>query len=423
MDSNIFSSDRCRGIYCAIVEFYNRENLIFDTDAFKVYLENRPQSERSAYLKLWKNIIRLKRKTKRAFGFALVVKLGQLYRGRLLEYGISKTVETLKKAVNGGYDLIEKAKESYISVVSGLEEKKTVSLIVDPFAHYGDFKKRHIAIQQDPSLLNAIPTGMVQLDDIMGGLRPSEFGLITAGTGIGKSILLGDFAFHCFKTCGDVLYVSIEMPAPQLSERIFCRMSGINYEYFRNYSLSRKHFMILNKKIKKLINNHEYKYRILDMPQSTSVKNLRLEIEEFIEENWEPKLILIDYLNILHGGFDWGMQLENAVGVKQQIARYFKIATWSANQLMGSKHDKEFVGIQDMAFAKNIVDNVDIGIGIGMTDLSEEEEVFNITFTKTRDFKGKGFTIQGDRSRMTFTKSIEKKTKFQEKLIGGEVKI
>jgi hypothetical protein len=130
-------------------------------------------------------------------------------------------------------------------------------------------------------------------------------------------------------------------------------------------------------------------------------------------------------MNIMQGGFEWSKQLEIAVDIKQQIARYFKIATWSANQLMGSKHDKQDVKIADMGFAKNIADNVDIGIGLGLTDATDEDEMFNITFTKTRDFKGRSFTIQGDRSRMTFTKASETKAldKFKKKELGGEIKV
>jgi hypothetical protein len=111
--------------------------------------------------------------------------------------------------------------------------------------------------------------------------------------------------------------------------------------------------------------------------------------------------------------------------MKQQIARYFKMPTWSANQLQGAKHDREHVRIPDMGFAKNIADNVDVGIGIGLTDMSEEEGVFNIDFTKTRDFSAKGFQVKADRALMTFRSQEgrkEDKIKFRQNIVGGKIR-
>lgn len=425
--SEIFSSDRCKKIYEYVLDFYNKENLVFDSKAFEMYMQSKPTSERISYNKIWKSIIKLKKQVKIPTCITIIDKITKMYTARVLQYGILKTLDELKKADSGGYSIIEKAKEVYLSISPYLEERNIVSTITDPISLYEDFKRQHIRIQKDPSLLRSTPTGLEQLDNVMGGLRPSEFGLITAGTGVGKSIMMLDFGFHCYNTAGDVLYVTIEMPENQLRERFYCRMSGIEYTKYRKYSIDDSDWSRMDRKINKL-KEHDNKFHILDIPRSGSVQHLRTEIEEFIRKNREPRLILIDYMNILQGGFDWSKQLEIAVDIKQQIARYFKIGTWSANQLMGSKHEKEVVKISDMAFAKNIVDNVDIGIGVSLLEEAEDEddiEVFNVSFTKTRDFKGKSFQIQGDRSRMTFIgiKGKGKSESKNKKDLGGEVTV
>lgn len=419
LSEDYFSSDRCRWIYYQILKFYENENMALNTEAFKIIVQSKPQKEREPYIKLWDSVLRYNKKISRASAIASMAKMETLYKARLIEMSMATTLQKLSKAIKGGGDnYIEEAKDEYIKVCSKLETKKLVVHVTEPISLYADFKKKHIEIQKNPLLLQAIPTGIKELDDAFGGLRPSEFGLITAGTGVGKSIMMLDFGFHCFMAHGSVLYVTIEMPENQLRERFYCRMSGIEYTNFRKYVLDDKHWQRLDRKIKNL-EKHDHKFNILDIPQSCTVRTLKEEIEAHIKKHGEPKLILIDYLNIIQGGFDWSKQLEIAVQVKQYIARYFKIATWSANQLTGSKHDKENIGIADMGFAKNIADNVDIGIGLGLTDASEDEEIFKISFTKARDFKGKGFCICGDRSRMTF--STGKKVdpdKFQKKEIG-----
>ncbi len=424
ISEDYFSSDRCRWIYYQILKFYENENMAINSEAFKVIVQSKPQKERDPYIKLWDSILRYNKKITRASTIACMSKIETLYKARLIEMSMATTLQKLSKAIKGGGDnYIEEAKDEYIKVCSKLETKKLVVHVTDPLSLYSDFKKKHIEIQKNPSLLQAIPTGIKELDDAFGGLRPSEFGLITAGTGVGKSIMMLDFSFYCYMTCGSILYITIEMPENQLRERFYCRLSGIDYSNFRKYLLTEKHWARLDTKIKNLA-EHDYKYHILDIPQSCSVKSLKDEIETHIKKHGEPKLICIDYLNIIQGGFEWGNQLEITVQVKQFIARYFKIATWSANQLMGSKHDKENIGIADMGFAKNIADNVDIGIGLGLTDASEEDEVFRISFTKARDFKGKGFNICGNRDKMTFSTGKKIDDKFKSKEIGkGEVTV
>jgi hypothetical protein len=216
------------------------------------------------------------------------------------------------------------------------------------------------------------------------------------------------------------------MPASQLNQRFYCRISGIEYDMFRDYRLQEEQWNLLDKKIKRFLNDHEYTFSTLDAPQSCTVISLQHEIENFIKKFKEPKLILIDYMNIMRGGMDWQKQLEIAVDIKQKIGRYFKIATWSANQLAGAKHDKDHINISDFGFAKNIADNVDVGIGLAESEGSDDDnELFNIDFTKTRDFVGRSITIRADRSRMTFSKAKSDKGKallYKERKIGGEIK-
>ena len=416
-NSEIFCSNRCKWIFEQIMDFYDKNTVLMNEDSFIVYLERKEMKERGALLKLWKNIRSHKKEVKIPTCYAIMMKLTKLHLARLMQVGMQDTIGSLTRAIEGGEHHIDKAIGSYLAITSRLETKQVFTTITEPVSLYENFKKKHLSIQKNPEKYLGIPTGIRQLDESMGGLRPSELGLVTAGTGVGKSIILLDFAFNCFiSVVGNVLYVTIEMPENQLRERFYCRLSGIKYNHFRQFTLNEKHWSILDKKMES-ISKLENKFHILDIPQSCSVKVLKNEIETHIKHHGPPKLIIIDYLNILQGGFDWTKQLENAVAVKQFIARYFKIATWTANQLTGSKHEKEHIKISDMGFAKNIADNVDVGIGLGLTDSSEEEGIFNVDFTKTRDFQGKGFVIQADRSRMTFTKPPP-----SEELMGNKMK-
>lgn len=426
VNSQLFSSDRLQWIYTQIVEFFNNEGLTLDKKGFEIKLSKKAKVEHPAIKKLFNSILKIK-DVKPSTALSAIPKLEKMYDARLIEFGLQETIKSLSKSLeDGGENYIDEAIKNYKNVADVVGKKKLTCIITDPITKYREFKKEHKHAQLHPELYMGIPTGIQELDNRMKGLRPSEFGIVTAGTGVGKSIFLLDIGFNCYMKCGDILYVTIEMPEKQLRERFYCRLSGIDYSYFRGYELEEKHWFKIDRKIKNLRKHHDNKFYILDMPQSCDVMTLRNEIESFIKKTTEPKLIIVDYINIMQGGFDWNKQLENAVGIKQQIARYFKIATWSANQLAGSKHDKEVIKVQDMGFAKHIADNADVGIGIGLTDLSEDEGIFTLSFTKTRDFSAKGFQIQGDRGLMTFSgrkKKSKKKKKFKKTKLGEEIKV
>ena len=397
------SSSRCRWIYQEIIDFYEKQNTNMNTEAFKILITQKQLNIRKGYTKLWNSIIIRKKKLEIPTCYAAITKLADLYKARLMEMGISRTIKLLTQAVNGGQEYIERAVNNYTKITEELQTKPVFVSLTDPFKLYNDFKKDFLQTQKDPKSRLGVPTGIEQLDNRMKGLRPSEFGLIFAPSGRGKSIMLLDFGYNCFLGYGNVLYITIEMPENQVRERFYCRRSGIPYERFRNYRLTKEDFELLDRKMS---SKQEHSFFIMDIPQSCNVSTLAAEIDSFMKRMWKPKLIVIDYMNILEGGYDWQVQLEMAKQIKQKIARYFKIPVWSANQMGAASSDKEDLGARDIAFSKNVIDHIDVGISIGLTDASDEE-IYNIGFLKTRDFSAKSFQIQADRDRMTFLKSVK----------------
>jgi replicative DNA helicase len=73
-----------------------------------------------------------------------------------------------------------------------------------------------------------LPTGFIDLDNLLGGLRPGAFIVVGGRPGMGKTTLGECIADHVAGQGKRVLFASLEMPAQQLLDRRVCRWTGIS---------------------------------------------------------------------------------------------------------------------------------------------------------------------------------------------------
>lgn len=408
-ESQALSSDRIKKIYDLAVSFYKEEGNVLNDDSFDIILSV-PKSKKRAYRSLWKSVRTHGIELDEAGIAAARKKLTRLYHARNIECGMEIVLKNLTKAAHGSDEHFDVATKELRYTSELIQESGKPVIITNPALKVDDWLKYHDRVRNNPRELSGVPTGIDLLDKRIKGLRNSEVGLITAGTGKGKSVCLLNIAEYCRSTTGDVVYVTIEMPEDQLRQRWYCLVSGIHYEKFRDFQLTRKDKKRLKRKVERA-QESGYKLHFIDLPESTTVQRVKVEIENIVREH-DIRLICVDYLNIMHSssgglGLDWQKQLEIIIDVKQQLARYFHLPVWIPNQATGASADKEHLGISDMAFAKNIPDNVDVGIALTHTDDYEDTGIMNIRFTKTRDFKGTPFRVQTDFDKMKMCVPIE----------------
>jgi replicative DNA helicase len=364
------------------------------------------KTKRKLYQSVWDSIEKIAERETFSSIITMKNKLIELYQARILEIGMKGVLENLVKAVEGDTKYIKRATKEFISISDNIQTRETQVIVTDPIDKYKEYELFYKRVQKNPQDFLGVPTGIKQLDDRMKGLRNSEFGLVTAGTGVGKSIILLDMAAHAWLTSGDVVYVTIEMPEDQIRQRFYCRISGIDYGYFRNYELTEEHFKKLRKKMK-FAKNHENKFHIIDVPESSSVDVIKAELENIVKRR-KVKVVFLDYLNILRStsgsvSLSWENQIEVAIEVKQKLARYFQIPVWSANQVSGANRDKETIRISDSAFSKNLSDQTDVNLYVAELEDSEDTGLLKVGFMKTRDFKADSFLVKDNRNKMRFS--------------------
>jgi len=84
-----------------------------------------------------------------------------------------------------------------------------------------------------------IPTGFTDLDELTGGLHPSELIILAARPSMGKTALAMNIAEHVtVKANVPTLFVSLEMSRQELAQRMLCSRGRINGRKFRSAFLS-----------------------------------------------------------------------------------------------------------------------------------------------------------------------------------------
>ena len=390
-----FTSLKIRRIYNKIVELYVENNEFVNDENIIDILDIKNNTK-----KLHRSIYRSCHKIgeiKHTIQYILTLreKLGALYKARQIEIFMGDTLDCLHHASRGDFKKIDAATDIIRKLYDKIQIREVTTIEVDPVRNCDKWLNHYNFKQKNPEKLIGVPTGIEPIDKHITGLRDSEFGLVIADTGVGKSIFLLDCGVHCWRKYGSVLYFTIEMPAEQLEDRFWCKNVRIPYEKFRKLTLDDKDKLKIKSKMRRFSKN-ENKFFIVDMPEGCTINEISSKIEAYIKKH-DIKLVVIDYMNIMSSDItskvemDWQTQLNLAMNIKIKLARKFKLPIWSACQETGDR----------VAFSQHIKDNIDVGIRFEVDENTDENNVMYVSYIKARDFKGDRHTIETNRDLMT----------------------
>jgi len=89
--------------------------------------------------------------------------------------------------------------------------------------------------------VGGLETGFADLDDMTGGLHGSELIILAARPSMGKTALAMNIAEHvAMRLSATTLFVSLEMSAIELGDRLLCSVARVNGNRLRNGSITNK---------------------------------------------------------------------------------------------------------------------------------------------------------------------------------------
>jgi len=182
----------------------------------------------------------------------------------------------------------------------------------------GSYYDRIDQLSQRPDEIFGVPTGLIDLNKILGGLQKSDLLIIAGRPGMGKTGFMLSVAKNAAqKHRKHVAVFSLEMSNEQLIQRLIAQETGIDTQRLRSGQLHDDEWSKFNHAIEVLSDTHIW----LDdtpaiTPLSLRTKCRRLHMEHQLD------LIIVDYLQLMQGTH---RRSDNRVQEVSEISRGLKM--------------------------------------------------------------------------------------------------
>lgn len=247
-----------------------------------------------------------------------------------------------------------------------------------------------------------LPTGFIDLDGLVGGLKRSDVIIVAARPGAGKTSLLLNISLNAIQFKQHVLIFSLEMSSEQLAERLLSQASGIDSQQLQTAHLLDEDWPRFIEASSHLSSNGQGMW-IDDTPGITPLQLRSVARRLHAEHGLD--LIVIDYLQLMGIDIAQGRRYENrnaeityqSKAIKN-MARELNVPILVASQMsraIEQRADKRPL-LSDLRESGSIEQDADVVMFIHREDLydehSEKKNIAEIIVAKHR--RGKTGSVE-----------------------------
>lgn len=154
------------------------------------------------------------------------------------------------------------------------------------------------------------PTGLPELDDLMGGIRKRELILMAGRPGFGKTAMALNMAMACAQSGVPTLLVSMEMSDRELVNRLFPKVGDVSADGLRIYGPTLKELDEMERVNREVFTNLPL---TLDYSESLSMEQLRGKVLR-ANKLGLCDVLFVDYLGMMRMEQQKGETLDTAIG-------------------------------------------------------------------------------------------------------------
>ncbi len=240
---------------------------------------------------------------------------GLVERAAVLRNLIQAATEIARMAHRGEgeiEDILDQA-EQLIFAISAMREHRDLRHLSKAMESLMDHLEQ---IQASQGEVLGVPTGIRDLDEILGGFQRSDLIILAARPGMGKTSIALNMALHAaLDLHKHVAFFSLEMSAEQLAQRLLALKTNINSQKLRLGHLTESEWQLLIETASILAETHFY----VDDTPSASVMEVRSKARRLHAEIGLD-MVVIDYLQLMQSD----RRVENRVQEISYISRSLK---------------------------------------------------------------------------------------------------
>jgi replicative DNA helicase len=204
-----------------------------------------------------------------------------------------------------------------ISERQGQQDTRPIKAVIQDYFDY----VAGLALQSDE--FAGVPTGLADLDSLLGGLQKSDLLIVAGRPGMGKTgFLIGAAKTAAMKYHKHVAIFSLEMSKEQLAQRFLTQYTKIESQKFRRGRLSEDEWGRLTNAMA----DFEQCQIFLDDTPAITPLQLRTKCRRLHME-YNLDLIIVDYLQLMTGD----VRTDNRVQEVSSISRYLKVMARELN--------------------------------------------------------------------------------------------
>ena len=292
---------------------------------------------------------------------------------------------------------------------------------VDATEHIQSTLMNIIRERENPSQFSGIKTNFQCIDNVIQGLKKSEFMCFVAKSGGGKTTAMNNVVASNLLQGKKILYFIIESPVKQYEINLSAYLANVNAKEMHENLASNDTLRKVDEVWRK-VKERGGEIIFIDAPQNLTTVALQMEIRRAKRKfKNQIDLVVIDYMQIMQNGsqnpYDWSA-LTNVSKQLKAIARAEDVPIISALQEVKKAEEgnkkKEEHSQADIAYAKGITDNLDVCIKIHQSDMDKLSNRMSFFFLKARRaafVSNQGFSVRCNLSEQIIDTDSEKKLK------------
>jgi replicative DNA helicase len=191
---------------------------------------------------------------------------------------------------------VEQTLDKAEQILFGISQRTTTKDFASIEQVLNDYYDRIESIQHNPGGVVGVPTGYHDLDEMTGGLQPSDLIIMAARPGVGKTSMSLGIAHNAAARGNRVGVFSLEMSREQLVQRLLAVETGVDSQRLRLGYLTDEDWHLVSDAIGRLAQMHIY----IDDSAALSVLEVRSKARR-LEAEVGVDMLIVDYLQLMQG--------------------------------------------------------------------------------------------------------------------------